>query len=594
MKNRRRTTLGLTIAGAALLWASLPPLDLWPLAWFAPVPWILIIRRKTLDPARAGMSRLAADGTSAIGQKSPPYRRRLNGLFHAAFGTDGSHPYRTIWLVAVAFWMAALHWMRLPHWSLYFAWVLLGIYLGFYLPVFIGLSRIAVHRLRVPVVLAAPITWTGLELLRAHLLSGFSMAAISHTQYGWIELIQIGDLAGQYGVDFVMLFVAACIARALPCDERPKTFWPLVPAAVLLGAVLVYGHFRVLEGVDNLANNNVPSANVLLVQEVFDVELIADAAINEKIHKQTYNKYLTLSENAAAKAIADKKPVDLIAWPETVFCRSMYTWDERPAKPAEFDGSEAEFLSQLEKEAQQTRDLLSDTAQILQAPMIVGLSAYHFGEKDLRSFNSAVFVECGGEISDRPRYDKMHPVMVAEYIPLVDNLPWLQNLMPLGGCLTPGKSSVVYEINGRSCTLRLMPNICYESVMSHVIRGQVNQLRSRQEEPDALINLTNDGWHWGSSELDMHLACGVFRAVECRKPFLIAANTGISAHIDGNGKILQRSGKRVPCAILAQVEKDGRSSFYLEYGDWPAGVCLIACAFFAMAGFWSRPRKGGK
>ena len=47
-----------------------------------------------------------------------------------------------------------------------------------------------------------------------------------------------------------------------------------------------------------------------------------------------------------------------------------------------------------------------------------------------------------------------------------------------------------------------------------------------------LVNLTNDGWFWGSSELDMHLACGVFRAVECRMPLLIAANTGFSAWID--------------------------------------------------------------
>ena len=65
-----------------------------------------------------------------------------------------------------------------------------------------------------------------------------------------------------------------------------------------------------------------------------------------------------------------------------------------------------------------------------------------------------------------------------------------------------------------------------------MIRAQVAQLRDEVQEPDVLVNLTNDGWFWGSSELDMHLACAVFRAVECRKPFLIAANTGFSAWID--------------------------------------------------------------
>ena len=40
-----------------------------------------------------------------------------------------------------------------------------------------------------------------------------------------------------------------------------------------------------------------------------------------------------------------------------------------------------------------------------------------------------------------------------------------------------------------------------------------------------MVNVTNDGWFRGSSELDMHLACGVFRAIEMRKPLLIAGWT---------------------------------------------------------------------
>ena len=56
-----------------------------------------------------------------------------------------------------------------------------------------------------------------------------------------------------------------------------------------------------------------------------------------------------------------------------------------------------------------------------------------------------------------------------------------------------------------------------------------------------LVNLTNDAWYWGSSELDMHLACGVFRAVETRMPLVIAANGGISAWIDRTGRVLRQS-----------------------------------------------------
>ncbi len=76
------------------------------------------------------------------------------------------------------------------------------------------------------------------------------------------------------------------------------------------------------------------------------------------------------------------------------------------------------------------------------------------------------------------------------------------------------------------------------------------------KEPDILVNLTNDGWFWGSSELDMHLACGVFRAVECRKPFLIAANTGFSAWIDGDGRIRRQGPRRAKDVIVAEPRLD--------------------------------------
>jgi len=125
--------------------------------------------------------------------------------------------------------------------------------------------------------------------------------------------------------------------------------------------------------------------------------------------------------------------------------------------------------------------------------------------------------------------------------------------------------------------LRIAPNICYETVLPHVIRRQVRDLAKRGQEPDVLVNLTNDGWFWGSSELDMHLMCGVFRAVECRKPLLIAANTGFSAWIDGDGRIVARGPRRATGTILAQVAPDPRRSWYAQHGDWFSGCCLAAC-----------------
>ena len=111
------------------------------------------------------------------------------------------------------------------------------------------------------------------------------------------------------------------------------------------------------------------------------------------------------------------------------------------------------------------------------------------------------------------------------------------------------------------------------------------------QEPDLLVNLTNDGWFWGSSELDLHLACGVFRAVECRKPFLIAANTGFSAWIDGDGRIREQGPRRAQGIIVAEPRIDRRYSWYLVHGDWFAGACLGVCGLCGLAGIYGRMRR---
>ena len=85
--------------------------------------------------------------------------------------------------------------------------------------------------------------------------------------------------------------------------------------------------------------------------------------------------------------------------------------------------------------------------------------------------------------------------------------------------------------------------------------------------------------------------CGVFRAVECRKPLLIAANTGFSAWIDGNGRIVQQAPRRQRDVIVADVRADGRRSFYVAHGDWLAGVCFAVCIGLAAFGLWDHRRR---
>ena len=174
-----------------LMYAALPPLDLWPLAWIAPVPWLMLARRGELT---------------------------------------GRRPYRAIWLAGFVFWLGVLHWLRLPHWATSIGWVALSFYLAFYIPLFVGLVRVAVHRLRVPLIVAAPVVWVGLELAKGHFLGGFTMGSLEHTQTHWLDIIQSADMIGGYGVSGIIMLVAACVARMLPFGGRRAAIWPIAAA----------------------------------------------------------------------------------------------------------------------------------------------------------------------------------------------------------------------------------------------------------------------------------------------------------------------------------------------------------------------------
>jgi apolipoprotein N-acyltransferase len=202
-----------------------------------------------------------------------------------------------------------------------------------------------------------------------------------------------------------------------------------------------------------------------------------------------------------------------------------------------------------------------------------------------RRYNSAALVDRYGTIVGT--YDKVHRVVFGEFIPFAEWLPFLYRVSPLTGGIEAGAGPVVLEMNGHF----LAPNICYETVVPHVVRRQANTLVGGRAPPEVLVNLTNDAWYWGSSELDMHLACGVFRAVETRKPLVIAANGGLSAWIDSCGRVREVRPRQQPQVILADVEPATMSSVYCEFGDWFAATCLAGCVALGIIGWRSRRRQ---
>ncbi|HOM16368.1 MAG TPA: apolipoprotein N-acyltransferase [Thermoguttaceae bacterium] len=538
------------------------------LAWVAPTPWLVLVRRRQLP---------------------------------------GRRPYLALWTVGFLYWLVQLHWLTLPYWATSLGWVALSWYLAFYLPVFVGLTRTAVHRFRMPLILAAPVVWTGLELARGHLITGFTMASLGHTQYRWLALIQVCDLVGAYGLGFVMMFVSACLARMLPLSEADPSarsaqtaseaesdklwagrwaLWPILPALAMLAGVLCYGYWR-------LGQEEKAQPELMKLQKGASVETSSgsgrqarialiqgsiDTKIKDDPQKQTLimEQYIRLSQEAVRRF----GRVDLLVWPETMFRTPWVTVEEPIAVPEDWPGSPEEFRRYAQDSVEWGRRQAAELAHSLGVPLLLGIDGVHFGPEGMQFFNTALFVDAQGNLLDR--YDKMHPVLFGEYVPLAKRIRFLQKLTPLGQGLTEGQRAVAVPVG--SDRILVAPTICYESVLPHVVRRAILMLRAEGNEPEVMANLTNDGWFYGSIELDLHLICGVFRAVEFRKPWVIAANTGFSAWIDGSGRIRRLGPRRATGVVLAEVQPDSRRSLYLDWGDWFAGLCLAGVVLVAVGG----------
>ncbi|HTM52814.1 MAG TPA: apolipoprotein N-acyltransferase, partial [Pirellulales bacterium] len=438
-----RSTFAIALAGHALYWAALPPLEFALLAWLAAVPWVWLIRCEVLA---------------------------------------GRRPYLALWLSSFIFHLAAFYWVTLPHWATTFGWLALSFYLALYFPLFIGLSRVAVHRFRIAPLFAAPVVWVGLELARAHLLTGFGMGALSHTQYRWPLLVQISDLFGAYGVSFLIVLVGAALAQMLPCASVRRSWWPAVPLAAALGLALAYGSWRTNQQTTHVG------PKVALIQGSIDIEMKHDPRQGQQI----FDEYFGLS----ARAVQEHGDLDLIVWPETMFRYPWFTFDKDFVPPADANWTPAELIAR-------SHQAIEQTVRPLGTAMLLGIDAMHESSAGAERYNSALFFDRDVQLSGK--YAKTHLVPFGEYVPFADTFPWLYRLTPLPGGINRGAGPESIEV----ADARFAPNICYENTIPHFIRGQVVQLRAQDREPDVLVNLTNDGWFWGSSELDMHMACAV-------------------------------------------------------------------------------------
>ena len=143
-------------------------------------------------------------------------------------------------------------------------------------------------------------------------------------------------------------------------------------------------------------------------------------------------------------------------------------------------------------------------------------------------YNRATIFNSRNEIVGQ--YDKRRLVPFGEYMPFRSLIP--KSIKQMTGIVDmkagEGKPQTMYA----SYDLRVSPAICYEAIFS-------NDVVDNNEKPDVIVNMVNDGWFGKSLGPYQHFALAQMRAAEEGIPLVRVSNNGISAILDGCGRILQ-------------------------------------------------------
>lgn len=353
--------------------------------------------------------------------------------------------------------------------------------------------------------LGLPAAWVLSEWTRTWFLTGFPWLFIGYSQTD-TTLATIAPVFGVLGVSFLVALLAGGLAWVI--------LGPSLRRAAVLGAVLI----AVLAGLQLLDREwTQPAASPV------DVALLQGNIAQDKKWDPDYRE-ITLERYQALTV--QHLGADIVIWPEA----AIPVWHDQ-AK---------EYLAGLE--------VLADQAG---TSLMIGVPVR---EADGRTYNAVVSLSDPSDF-----YYKRHLVPFGEYVPFRDLLGSALDVLgaPMSD-FTPGREAHVLK----AAEVPVGALICYEAVFG----AEVTELLP---EAQLLVNVSNDAWFGNSLGPLQHFQIARMRAIETGRDLLRATNTGITAAISYEGKILKRAPQLKVATLSAEVTPRTGATPYVHWRDWP-------------------------
>ena len=574
---------------AALMMAAFAPVDFWPAALLAPSPLVWVALRAN-RPGRAG--------------------------FWAALGASVFWAFEQRWTagVAVAGFPLLIGYLSLQQWA--FAWA-------------VGMGARAFGRWAA---VWAAVAWVGVEFLRGQIVwHGYPWYLVGHPLLDAPFGPRVASVVGAYGASVMVALVGCAIGawavgvRRGGMEEKPLRYSRGPVVVGMMGVALALwcacalapgpergGDYRVA-----VVQTNVPQSvrgTWPPLQRLTDLD-----------------SFIAMTVESA------RQGPDLIVWPETMFpgetladedaqqeraARIVWREEPRPDVPQwhrilwrGLDGDGEPALIERAIDGGEWLVVPSmaayDTLLVWQAsigvPMLVGADGFdglriEADEEGVRTtydrhYNSA-FVLHGGRVTPQ-RYDKLHLTPFGEVMPYISAWPWLERTVLRIGVgasgmsfdLSPGRAPVVLRVpRSGGGEVRAATPICFEATVARVCRRLV--YAGGERRADLMVQLTNEGWFArADSARAEHLRLARWRCAELATPMVRAANTGLSAAIDAEGRVLAAMPSNTDGVLVATVALGEGRTGYARIGD-AAGWASLTAMLAGLAWTAVRGRRG--
>lgn len=413
-----------------------------------------------------------------------------------------------------------------------------------------------------------PFIWVSFEWLRCFGDISYPWLTIGYTQILNHYLVQSADVAGIWGISFLIVLVNILFTKALLVNHKERVLSPGKPLfsmpgmkkyAVIIAIVLIapniYGIFRVIYfDHERLLETN-PTVKAALIQP------------NINPWRKWEHNALTMIETH--KNIQDslqgvEPGIEVAIWCETAITYVSHEFNflhDFSYLQTWLDKTNSNLLTGFaDFYVYKPGEPYPATAKIMGRD-----SSAHYS-----SFNSALLLQPGS--ADYQVFHKMKLTPFSEKFPYLEALAFAKSWFEWNvgiSSWTPGKNQINLKFAKGQDTVRIAPVICIESIYPYFVRDFVNL------GANFIAVITNDGWFDYTMGPEQHYLIACMRAIENRRYVARVANTGLTGFIKPDGTTLMSLPPYQRGGIAANIPLLDDITFYYVFGDYLAILSTV-------------------